>query len=252
MVKETTAEPSTVSQNKYLIGPGLGLFAMGVLYLVFWLMPIPLETFTGDPRWAHNWAYSIILITIGAAFYHKSVVSRSIAFIQGLMMPITASGVVDTIFMTLVTGIIAVAWLVVTLVERQSQKFWLKEQLSTRAWNWVNLHSLLVCWLLIAHMGLVFFLGRLPFEAELSTIGTSLGRNVGFLLNLPPERYELVTYVYDINLLILSALFVYEQYKMGYNFDKKPWPKMSFWYILVTVILGIVVLPISLQGILWP
>ncbi|MHA2406847.1 MAG: hypothetical protein ACXACA_00515 [Candidatus Ranarchaeia archaeon] len=252
MVKESTRETSTQGKNKYFVGPGLGLFAMGLLYLVFWLTPVPLETFAGDPRWAHNWAYSIILITIGAAFYQKSVVSRSIAFVQGLMMPITASGVVHPIYMTIITVIIAVAWFVVTVIERYSKKLLLKERLSTRAWNWVNLHSLLVCWLLIAHMGLVFFLGRLPFEAELSTISTSLGHNIGFLWNLPPERYELVTYIYDINLLILSVLYLYEQYKMGYNFDNKPWPKWSFWFTVITLIVGIVIGPVSLKGILWP
>jgi hypothetical protein len=225
---------------------------MGLMYLVFWLTPIPIETFIADPRWAHNWAYSIILITIGAAFYQKSVVSRSVAFIQGLMMPITASGAVDTFLMTIVTAIIAIIWLAVTLTERYTKKFLLKEKFSTRAWNWLNLHGLLVCWLLIAHMSLVFFLGRLPFEAELASIGESLGRNIGFLFTLPPERYELVTYVFDINLLVLSVLFLYEQYKMGYNFDNKPWPKMSFWFIIFTVITGLVFLPISLQGILWP
>ena len=252
MAKESSSETSTQGQNKYLIGPGLGLLVMGALWLVFWLMPIPLETYAADPRWSHNWGYAIILMTIGAAFYHKSVVTRSLAFLQGLMMPITASGAFNTDLLTIITIIIGIAWVTTTLIERYSNKILLQDRFTTRAWNWVNLHSLLICWLLIAHMGLVFFLGRLPFEAELSALGTDLGRNIGFLLNLAPERYELVTYVYDINLLVLTVLFLYEQYKMGYNFDNKPWPKWSFWYLILTLILGIVLLPISLQGVLWP
>lgn len=80
-------------KNKYLIGPGFGLFLMGTTYLIFWLMPFAWESYIKDPRWAHNWAYSIIIMTIGASFYQKSVLSRFIAIIQAFMMPLTASGI---------------------------------------------------------------------------------------------------------------------------------------------------------------
>ena len=99
-------------------------------------------------------------------------------------------------------------------------------------------------------MGLVFFVGRLPFESQLDTIGTSLGESIGFLINLPIERYDLVTYVFDINLTILAVLFGYEQFKLGYNLRNRPWPKLSFWYLWITIALGFVLLPISLHGII--
>jgi hypothetical protein len=99
-------------------------------------------------------------------------------------------------------------------------------------------------------MGLVFFIGRLPFEAQLDTIGTSIGQSLGFLLNLPIERFDLVTYVYDINLTILAILFGYEQFKVGYNLKNKPWPKISFWFLWITIILGIAILPFSLRGVI--
>ena len=104
--------------------------------------------------------------------------------------------------------------------------------------------------MLIAHMGLVFFIGRLPFESQLETIGTSLGESIGFFINLPSERFELVTYVFDINLIILALLFGYEQFKVGYNLKNKPWPKMSFWFIWITFVLGLILIPVSLQGII--
>jgi len=104
--------------------------------------------------------------------------------------------------------------------------------------------------MLLAHMGLVFFFGRLPFEAQLDTIGTGLGQSLGFLLNLPPERYDLVTYVFDINLAILAVLFGYEQFKVGYNLKNKPWPRISFWFLWITIVLGLALLPINLEGII--
>ncbi|MFX1508216.1 MAG: hypothetical protein ACFFDC_19185 [Promethearchaeota archaeon] len=244
----TDSSASKISDlfERIQVGPGFGLLLMGTLYLVFWLMPFALESYTQDPRWAHNWAYAIILMTIGAAFHHKSVVSRIIAMIQGLMMPLTASGAFNAEMMTLITIIIGSAWLIVMLIEQLSKKMMLQDRLSKRSWNWVNMHSLIVCWILMAHMGLVFFIGRLPFEAEMATIGASLGRNIGILANLPEERHDLVTYMFDINLIILALLFGFEQFKLGYNLQNKPWPRISFWYIWITLALGIILLPVRI------
>jgi hypothetical protein len=228
------------------VGPGYGLLFLGTLYLVFWLMPFALEAYAEDPRWAHNWAYAIILMTIGAAFHHKSILSRIVAMIQGLMMPLTASGAFNAEMMTLITIIIGAAWLIVFLIEKLSKNMLFQDSLSKRSWNWINMHSLIVCWMLMAHMGLVFFIGRLPFEAEMATIGASLGRNIGILANLPEERHELVTYVFDINLIILALLFGFEQFKLGYNIQNKDWPRISFWWIWVTLVLGIILLPVRI------
>ena len=247
MASDSIASTTLDRQNKYQIGPGFGLFLMGTLYLIFWLLPFTIQSYVDDPRWSHNWAYALIIMTIGAAFYQKSVVSRIIALIQGLMMPLTASGAFNTNLMTIITLIIGSAWGIVVLIERISNKMLFQDSLSQHSWNWINMHSLIVCWILVAHLGLVFFIGRLPFEAELDTIGTSVGRNIGFLMNLPPERFDLVTYVFDINLIILTVLFGYEQYKMGYNLKNKPWPRISFWYIWITVVLGFALLPFNLQ-----
>lgn len=252
MATETITPNPSNHVNKYQVGPGLGLVLMGALYLVFWLLPVTVESYVVDPRWSHNWVYALIILTIGASFYQRSVVSRTIGLIQGLLMPLTASGAFNTDLMTLIAVGIGVTWLVVTGLERQSKKLLLQGRLSTHTWNWINMHFLILSWLLIAHMGFIFFLGRLPFEAELDTLGISLGRNIGFLVNLPIERYDLVTYVFDINLILLTTLFLYEQFKMGYNLKQKPWPRLSFWFLWITFALGLVLLPINLQGILYP
>ncbi|MFW9800027.1 MAG: hypothetical protein ACFFD9_06305 [Candidatus Thorarchaeota archaeon] len=249
MTTNTTIDATPFQANRYQIGPGLGLLLMGILYLAFWLSPLTYESFTADPRWSHNWVYSLIIITIGASFYQKTIISRFIAMVQGLLMPLTASGAFNTTFMTLAALLVLSTWIVVVLVERRRNAPLLHHRFSKRSQNWIIMHSLIVCWILLAHMGLVFFIGRLPFEAQLDTIGTSLGQSLGFLLNLPIERYDLVTYVFDINLTILVVLFGYEQFKVGYNVRNKPWPKISFWFLWVTIVLGLALLPINLQGI---
>ncbi len=250
MTNETTTDTSLVQPNKYQVGPGFGLVFMGILYLVFWLLPFTIESYIGDPRWSHNWVYALIIITIGAAFYQKTVASRVIAMIQGLLMPVTASGAFNTTVMTLAAVVLLLVWIIIVVIERRTSSPLLDRRLSQRTQNWVTMHSLIVCWLLFAHMGLVFFIGRLPFEAQLDTIGTSLGQSLGFLLNLPIERFDLVVYVFDINLIILAILFGYEQFKLGYNLRKKPWPRISFWYLVITIVLGFVLLPFSLRGII--
>ncbi|MHA1949091.1 MAG: hypothetical protein ACXAAO_00175 [Candidatus Thorarchaeota archaeon] len=250
MTTDTVLDAGLTPQNRYQIGPGLGLLLMGIMYLVFWLLPFTLESLTEDARWSHNWVYSLIIITIGASFYQKSVISRAIAMVQASLMPLTASGAFNTTLMTLAALLILSVWIVVVLIERRNNSPLLGQRISQRTQTWVTMHSLIVCWMLIAHMGLVFFIGRLPFESQLDTIGTGLGESIGFLINLPLERYDLVTYVFDINLIILAVLFGYEQFKVGYNLKDNPWPKISFRFLWITVLLGLVLFPISLQGII--
>ncbi|NVM29998.1 MAG: hypothetical protein HWN65_14240 [Candidatus Helarchaeota archaeon] len=217
--------------DKFLIGPGFGLFLMGLIYLVWWLIFSVEYIFgpMGDVRWAHNWAYAIIIMTVGAAWYHKSVISRTIAVVQAFMLPVTASGSFDTFIMTYITIGIGAAWGITVALERMRGKMFLQERLQRRTWLWICMHTVVVSWILIAHMGLVFFLGRVPFENQL--IG--LGPYVGFLAHLPPELTELATWTFDITLIIWALIVLYDQFKLGYNVKNKPWPRRSFWMVLV-------------------
>ena len=226
--------------NKFIVGPGLGLIIMGLAYLIWWLLPWGWEAYGEDPRWAHNWAYAIIILTIGLAWYHKSVISRIIAAIQSFMMPVTASGSFNTLLLAFITVIIAVIWCIVVLIELIMGKKFLQETMSKRAWNWINMHSIIVSWILIAHMGLVFLIGRAPQEAQLLALGT----DAGFLVNLPPENHELATWFFGISLIIWAIIVLYEQYKLGYNLQNKPWPRLSFYWAFICMgsgLLGIAI-----------
>jgi len=132
----------------------------------------------------------------------------------------------------------------VVLIERIRGKMFFKDSMKKRTWLWINMHSVVVSWILIAHMGLVFLIGRVPLEAQLE----ALGSNAGFLANLPPERHEFATWFFDIALIIWAVIVLHEQFKMGYNVQNKPWPKLSFYMCFICMAAGI--LGIGVSGIL--
>jgi hypothetical protein len=199
-------------------------------------MPFTIDTYIKENRWAHNWAFSIIIFTVGAAWYQKTPVSRTVALIQASMLPITASGSFNTLYCSFVTVGIAVAWGVVVAAERMRKKPFLELWMEKRSWNWANMHTMILCWLLLAHMAFMFFVVRVPQEAGLLT-ATS---RVGFLTNLPPENHEYATWFFNISILVWAVIAIYEQFRMGYNPQNKPWPRWSFWWVFVCMIAGFV------------
>ncbi|MBD3339575.1 MAG: hypothetical protein GF353_10725 [Candidatus Lokiarchaeota archaeon] len=228
--------------NKYLIGPGLGLVIMGFAYILWWFAgPWAWEVISTDLRWVHNWAYAIIIFNVGLAWYQKSPLSRLIAMVQSFMLPITGSGSYNTLFLTLICGIILIIWVLVVLIERTRGKVFLEGKLSRRGFMWLNMHSLIIAWLLIAHMGLMFFIVRLPMEAELM----AFSRNAGYLRYLPPESLEFATWVFDIGLFVFLGVVLWEQYKMGYNVKNEPWPRYSFYICILIMISSLIALLIQ-------
>jgi hypothetical protein len=235
-------DKKVIKPNKYLVGPGLGLVIMGLAYILWWFAPPSAwETIFRDPRWAHNWAFAIIIFNVGLAWYHKSPVSRSIVMIQSFMLPVTASGSFNTIICTIITAILLAIWSIIVLVERNKKKIFLENKLSKRALNWINMHFIILSWLLITHMGLLFFIVRLPLEAQLM----SYSNHAGYLANLPPESLELASWTFDIGLFIFGFTVLWEQFKMGYNLQNKPWPKYSFYVIVIIMVASLLALLIQ-------
>lgn len=230
-----------VRNNKFQIGPGIGLIILGLAYLVWWLMPFAIAAYDQDPRWAHNWAYSIIILTVGLAWYHKSPLSRGIIAVQAFMLPVTASGSFNTLIMSFITVAIAIVWAIIVIAERVRKKNYLENRLEKRTILWINMHAIVIAWLLIIHMGLVFIIGRVPQEARLLAFGT----DAGFLAYLPPEAHEFASWFFDVTLIIWGVLGLYEQFKMGYNLQNKPWPRWSFWWVMVCIGSGLVGLMIN-------
>ena len=226
--KDTVEEQDT---NKYLVGPGLGIIIVGVSYLIWWLMPFAFDAYSQDMRWAHNWVYAIVILNVGIAWYYKSVVSRIVVVFQAFLLPVTASGSFDTLILTYISAFIAFLWVLTVTIEKVRRKKFLKERCELKIWNWINLHTMIFTWVLIAHISLVFLIGRLPLESQLLGFGTY----AGYLVNLPPESLEFATWTFDITLIAWAGIVLYEQVKIGYNYKNKPWPKFGFWWIFVVM-----------------
>ncbi len=239
-MSDEKSKPTTREQNK-LIGPGLGLIIMGAAYLAWWLAFI--EYAIMDPRWTHNIAYAIIILNVGLSWYHKTPMSRTLAMIQSIMLPITASGSFNTIICTIISLVILIIWIIIVLSEKTKGKEFLEEKLSKRGKNWLNMHTIILAWILVGHMGLMFFIVRLPLEAQLYSYGAS----AGYLINLPPESYEFATWAFNVGLFILISLILWEQYKMGYNLNNDPWPRKSFWVVLLTM--GGALIALAIQSV---
>jgi len=234
-------ENSDKRKRNKLVGPGLGLIIMGGAYLVWWISFI--EYALVDPRWTHNIAYAIIILNVGLAWYHKTPLSRTIAMFQSIMLPVIASGSFNTVICTIISLIIFIAWIIIVLVEKVKDKQFLEEKLSVRGKNWLTMHTIILAWLLVGHMGLMFFIVRLPFEAELYGYSPT----AGYLLNLPPESLEFATWAFNIGLFILISLILWEQYKMGYNVKDNPWPRKNFWAVVITM--GGALIALAIQSI---
>src|SRR6056297_1423283 len=153
MVNEKEKEASKEkNQNKYQFGPGIGIIILGLSYVIWWVMPWAWKSYAEDPRWAHNWAYSIIILTVGLAWYQKTPISRTVAMIQSFMMPITAAGAIDSLICTYITIGFLFCWLGLVIYERKTEKTLYKEKMEPRTVNWVNMHTMILAWILIGHI----------------------------------------------------------------------------------------------------
>lgn len=237
MAEEQTGSPRESQAKRNRFHPGLGLTVMGLFYLVWWLVNVNYAI--EDPRWTHNYIYAIIILVVGLSWYHESPLSRFLALIVATMLPITAIGTFNTVFLLWLTIILSAVFGLVLLVERRSKKTLLESRLSKRARLWINLHAMVLAWLNIAHMAIIFLVGRVPIENQLLAFGDILGENVGFLVNLPSEVGDYATWFYDLGLIVWVLVIIYEQVKMGYNLNKKPWPRLGFIWTVVIMALGI-------------
>jgi hypothetical protein len=73
----------------------------------------------------------------------------------------------------------------------------------------------------------------------------SLGPQAGYLINYDPEVLEISTWAFDISLVILIAIILVEQFKLGYNPQNKSWPRWSFYWVFVCIGAGLIALAIQ-------
>ncbi|MFX1340962.1 MAG: hypothetical protein ACFFDK_20295 [Promethearchaeota archaeon] len=233
--KVESPKPAEIKQNK-LIGPGLGLVILGLVYFIWYIMPFSIEYLADKPLAIHNWGYSLIFLTVGLAWYQKGILPRTIALVQASLLPILASGSFNPYMIVALVFIVFIIFGIVFIIERKLGKHFFQERLQKRTWEWLNMHLLILCWILIIHIGFVFLVVRAPTEIDL----LRLGPKAGWLKNYTPELHEISTWTFDIAMIAWGIVVLYEQFKMGYNFKNNPWPRKSFYMIFVAIAAGLI------------
>ena len=231
---EEESKEKKEEQNR-LVGPGLGLVILGLVYFIWYMMPFAFEFLEEHPLAIHNWGYSIIFLTAGLGWYQKSVIPRTVVLIQTSLLPVLASGSFNSFLIVFLVFVVFGVFILLMLIERKKGKYLLRERFEKRTWAFLNMHLLIVSWILIMHIGFVFLIQRAPQEIDL----LRLGPNAGWLENYTPEVHEISTWLFDLSIISWGIIVLYEQFKMGYNFQNDPWPRWSFYLIFIAIGLGL-------------
>jgi hypothetical protein len=174
---------------------GTGIFLLGVAWLLFWLGPaFPL--YEKDPRWAHNFAFALILIMVGIAYYRPSVSTWIISMIASFITIPTELAYWSGMTATIIELALLALLLIVVAAEWQ-----LKRPLLTpdaKSGFWLKIHLPVLTYLGIAHMPFVFFMVRWTYSAP-------------YLTYLPVE-HEYSTTIFNVMILVLMVLAIAERY----------------------------------------
>ena len=158
-----------------------GLLILGVLWLFFWVGPA-FHLFEVDSRWAHNFALSLVFITVGAASNFQKISCELVAVIASFLTIPTFLGYISGISATYIAAALLILNFLFYLAERRRKIELINPAPRLRAW--LKIHQLTFAYLGLAHMPLIFFLIRwynpsafytyLPLEHESSTSSFNL------------------------------------------------------------------------------
>ncbi|WP_440949795.1 hypothetical protein [Methanosphaerula subterraneus] len=174
---------------------GTGILLLGAAWLGFWLGPA-LPLYLAEPRWAHNFAFALIFITVGIASLRPSVLTGTGAVIASFITIPTELAFWSGMTATAIEGV-----LLVLVVGAATIEWWKKGPLivpGPRAGFWLKTHLPLLSALGIAHMPFIFFLSRWV-------------NGVPYLQYLPIE-HEYSTTIFNAMLLVLVGIAIIEQY----------------------------------------
>ena len=102
------------SKMKSSMDIGSGLILTGLIWLYLWVFQWYVF-FLFDARWAHNFAYPLILLTIGVAYKGKKMSTDLLASISAFMIIPTSTGLISGTYSTYIVGIIPVSYTHLTL-----------------------------------------------------------------------------------------------------------------------------------------
>lgn len=205
---------------------GTGIFLLGVAWMGFWLGPA-LPLYQADPRWAHNFAFALIFVTVGIAYLRPSVLTGTGAVIASFITIPT-----ELAFWSGMTATVIEAVLLVLVVGAAVAEWWKKGPLvvpGPRAGLWVRIHLPVFSAIGIAHMPFIFFMSRWV-------------NGIPYLQYLPIE-HEYSTTIFNAMLLVLVIIAIAGQYAK--NVGRFSIPRAGFiWSVLMLLV------PLASIGIL--
>lgn len=172
-----------------------GVLIQGVLWLLFWLGPA-FHLFEADSRWAHNFALSLVFITVGSALHFQRISCGFVAVVASFLTIPTFLGFISGINATYVASVLLILNVLLFLLEKRKKIELVNPAPRLRAW--LKIHQSTFAYLGLAHMPLIFFLVRWSNPLEFS----------GYL----PLEHEISTSVFNFMLLILTVLGIMERY----------------------------------------
>ncbi|WP_455369488.1 ferritin-like domain-containing protein [[Eubacterium] cellulosolvens] len=208
---------------------GSGLILTGLFWLYFWIFQWYVF-FLFDARWAHNFAYPLILITIGVAYKGKKMSTDLLASISAFMIIPTETGLISGTHSTYIVGIILLIILLLLLTEKGRKRELLFLQHRSR--RWLKKHLLTFAFLFLLHMPFLYWATRVLFGEPAE-------------INMPPEppweRAHWGTASYNILVIPFALLGMAERFR-GTLRRRISMSKLGYWLSVLIIILGIIVI----------
>ena len=208
---------------------GSGLILTGLFWLYFWVFQWYVF-FLFDARWAHNFAYPLILLTIGVAYKGKKMSTDLLASISAFMIIPTETGLISGTHSTYIVSIILLIILVLLVTERGKKQELLFFQHRSR--RWLKKHLLTFAFLFLLHMPFLYWVTRVLFGEPAE-------------LNMPPEppweRAHWGTASYNILVIPFALIGMAERFR-GTLRRRISISKIGYWWSLLIIISGIIVI----------
>jgi len=202
---------------------GFGVLLQGILWLIIWGGPLYFW-FLLDPRWGHNYAFALIFITVGLAYYIRKTSCRLAAVIAAFLIVPTEMAYWSWYSATLAAAIMLAITIMLYFIEKIRKTEIIAP--STRLRAWLKVHIINFAYLGLAHMPLIFFVGRWHHQE-------------GFTQYLPIEL-EASTIIFNAMLLILAILGIAERYTK--TIGRFQVTKIGFAWAILMIILPLILI----------
>jgi bacterioferritin len=222
-------QKSTLGKIKRATNIGTGLILTGLFWLYFWVFPW-FQSFVQDPRWAHNFAYPLILIIIGIAYYGRKLSTDLVAVVSAFMIIPTESGVLSGLQSTYAVIALLIILLILLAMERGREQELMFFQHRWR--RWFKKHFLIFAFLFMMHMAFIYWFSRAFF-------GEPVPANLPNESALNPADWATATY--NILVLPLGLIGMAEKFR-GTLRRTVTRTKLGYWWSLVIITLGIAML----------